>query len=156
LKGTVFAWDFQPIVQGVSIELDRAEKLSGNQSLRFSFDGKHNPNLDAACTLVIVQPGTTYQFSGWIKTRSLTSDHGVKFRLRSLDDNKTPVVNTVEVFGTTPWTLLEHSWTVGPKAHRALVCVARDPSEDPEIRISGTAWVDDVNLVAQPPEHRKP
>jgi tetratricopeptide (TPR) repeat protein len=151
-----FAWHFQPIVQGVSINLDKTEKVSGSQSLRLSFDGKHNPNLEAACTIAVVQPGTTYRFSGWIKTKGITTENGIGFRLRSVEDNKIPVVNTREVHGTNPWTFVDQTWRAGQSTHRVQICVFRDPSDNPEVRISGNAWVDDVNLVPQPAEHHKP
>jgi hypothetical protein len=156
LGGYSFSWHFQPMVQGVNIGLDRLEKLSGNQSLRLSFDGKHNPHLEAACTIGIVQPRTAYHFSAWIKTRNITTGNGVGFRVRSADDNSAPVLDTREFHGTNPWTSVDEMWTTSPRTYRAQVCVVRDPSDNPEVRISGTAWVDDVNLVPQPSEHRKP
>jgi tetratricopeptide (TPR) repeat protein len=154
INGYSFSWHFEPIVQGVSIGLDRSEKLSGNQSLRLSFDGKHNPNLEAACAMGIVQPGSTYHFSGWIKTRGITTENGVGFRLRSSDDGSAPVLNTREFHGTNPWTSVDEIWTASPHTHRVQVCVVRDPSDNPGVRISGTAWVDDVNLVPPPPTER--
>jgi tetratricopeptide (TPR) repeat protein len=156
VNGNNFAWRFQPIVQGVSISLDKDQKFSGNQSLRLSFDGKHNPNLEAACTLAVVQPGTTYRFSGRVKTQDITTEYGIGFRLRAIEPDKTPVVNTREVHGTNPWTSVEETWIAGPNVHRVQICVSRDPSDNPDVRISGTAWIDDVNLVPQPAEHHKP
>jgi hypothetical protein len=156
VNGNNFGWDFQPMVQGVSLSLDKEQKFSGNQSLRLSFDGKHNPNLEAACTLALVQPDTTYRFSGWIKTKEITTEYGVEFRLRAIEPDKTPVVNTREIHGTNPWTMVEETWIAGPNVHRVQICVSREPSDNPNVRISGTAWVDDVNLVPQPAEHRKP
>jgi len=153
INGYTFAWHFPPIAQGVSVSLDKSEKLSGSQSLRLSFDGKHNPNLEAACTLAIVQPGTTYRFSGWIKTKDITTEQGIGFRI---EDYKSPVVNTREIIGTNPWTFLDQTWTAGPGIRRVQICVFRDPSDNPDVRISGTAWVDDVNLVPQPAERHKP
>jgi len=156
VNGNNFAWRFQPIVQGVTISLDKDQKFSGNQSLRLTFDGKHNPNLEAACTLALVQPGTTYRFSGWIKTQDITTEYGPYFRLRAIEPDKTPIVTTREIHGTNPWTHVEETWIAGPIVHRVQICVSRDPSDNPDVRISGTAWVDDVNLVPQPAEHHKP
>jgi hypothetical protein len=157
ITGPAFSWRYRPIDQGVSIGLDKTEKLSGSQSLRLSFDGKHDPNLEAACTMVIVQPSTTYRFSGWIKTNGITTDQGVGFRLRSLDESNGNVAATTnKMVGTNPWGFVDQTWSTGPKAHRATICVIRDASENPDIRISGTAWIDDVNLLPQPAEHRKP
>jgi hypothetical protein len=157
ITGPAFSWRYRPIDQGVSIGLDKTEKLSGSQSLRLSFDGKHDPNLEAACTMVIVQPSTTYRFSGWIKTNGITTDQGVGFRLRSLDESNGNVAATTnKMVGTNPWGFVDQTWSTGAKAHRATICVIRDASENPDIRISGTAWIDDVNLLPQPAEHRKP
>jgi len=155
-NGFLFRWTFQPISQGVSIRLDTAEKHSGSQSLRLSFDGKHNPNLEAACTFAVVQPGTTYRFSGWIKTNNLTTEHGVGFRIHSYGNTEAPLVNTTQLYGNNPFTLIDQPWTAGTEIHRVRICVTREPSDDPDVRISGTAWVDDVNLVPQPAEHHKP
>jgi tetratricopeptide (TPR) repeat protein len=153
-----FAWHFQPLMQGVSISFDKTERLSGNQSLRLSFDGKHNPNLEAACALGIVQPGTTYHFSGWIKTKDITTEHGVGFRIFSYGTPGGPVLDTRtrQIYGNNPFTLIDQSWTAGPDVHAVRICVIRDPSDNPEVRISGNAWVDDVNLVPQPAGHHKP
>jgi tetratricopeptide (TPR) repeat protein len=157
IDGPFFAWQYKPLNQGVSVALDKTEKLSGGQSLRLAFDGKHDPNLDAACTFVIVQPATTYRFSGWIKTNAITTDQGVGFRLRSPDEPGGPrEVTTSKIIGTTPWGFLDQTLTVGPKAHRAQICVVRDASENPDVRITGTAWIDDVNLLPRAAEHRKP
>jgi tetratricopeptide (TPR) repeat protein len=154
-NGFAFSWHYLPIAQGVSIGLDKVEKLSGNQSLRLSFDGRHDPNLEAACTLAIVQPSTTYRFSGWIKTKAITTDQGIGFRLRPLEGNL-PVINTRQVLDSNPWSFVDQTWTSGHDSHRLQICVTRDASENPEVRISGTAWVDDVNLLPQPAEHHKP
>lgn len=156
IDAAAFAWRFESIAQGVSIALDESEKLSGDRSLRLSFDGKHNPNLDAACTLTIVQPGTTYLFSGWIKTRQITSDQGIAFRIGSLESSNARPIKTQSFRGTNPWTLVQENWTAGPNSHRAGICIFREPSENPEVRISGNAWVDDVNLIPEPAERRKP
>jgi hypothetical protein len=36
------------------------------------------------------------------------------------------------------------------------ICVVRDSSVNPDARISGTAWIDDVNLLPESTERRKP
>lgn len=156
VNGALFSWAYPSIAQGVNIKLDRAEKHSGSQSLRLSFDGKHNPNLEAACTLAVVQPGTTYRFSGWIKTKDLTTEQGVGFRIHSYGNAEAPPVNTNQIYGNNPFTLIDQSWTAGTEIRRVKICITREPSDNPDIRISGTAWVDDVNLVPQAAEHQKP
>jgi tetratricopeptide (TPR) repeat protein len=156
LNGYSFAWQFKPIVQGVSIGFDKTEKHSGNQSLQLAFDGKHNPDLEAACTVAVVQPSTIYRFSGWIKTKNVTTEYGVGFRIHPYGKSEAPVVSTKQIYGNNPFTMIEQTWTAGPDIHRVVICVTREASDNPNVRISGTAWVDDVNLVPQPAEHHKP
>jgi hypothetical protein len=156
VNGSIFSWQYPSLTEGVSISLDRTEKLSGHQSLRLSFDGQHDPNLETPCTQVIVQPDTTYRFSGWIKTRELTSDQGIVFRIRAVDQATPNIVSTTQVLGTNPWVFVEQTWTSGHNNHSAQICVARDASDNPNPRISGLAWIDDVNLLPEPAEHHKP
>jgi Tetratricopeptide repeat len=154
IRNSTFSWHFQSIVQGVNIGLDKTLKHSGSQSLRLSFDGRHNPDLEAACTTGIVEPGIPYHFSGWIETQKITTEYGVGFRLRSVEDNS--IVDTRVLYGSNPWSLVDQTWTAGPNIHRVQICIIRKPSDNPEVRISGNAWVDDVNLVPLQLEHPKP
>jgi len=156
LVNKAFSWWYKPLVEGVHVGLDLNEKLSGRQSLRLSFDGKHNPNQDLACITGVVTPGIKYLFSGWVKTRDLTGDEGVRFHLRASGPTAIPIVTTKEFHGTSPWTFVDQEWTAGPNAHLIQVCVSRDGSTNPDIHISGDAWVDDVTLVPAPLERRKP
>lgn len=149
-----FSWHFKPLDQGVIVRLDRSEKLTGIQSLRISFDGKHNPDLDAACTLGIVQPNTTYHFAGWVKTNNITTENGIEFRVFSPDDHRTAALKTREFHGTLPWTLVEGTWAA-VDTHEVQVCVTREPSDNPEIRISGTVWVDQITLIPDRQGSRK-
>lgn len=154
--GYFFGWRYQPLTPGLQISLDSSEKRSGSQSLRLTFDGKHNQNLEPACTMVNVAPNTAYHFSGWIRTQDLTTNSGIGFRIYSIGDPTSPVSQTSEIHGTFPWTNVAMPWTSGPQVHQARICILREPSDTPNMNISGSAWVDDVNLVPQSAEPRKP
>ncbi len=156
ITNAVFSWHYSPLVQGVSVGLDRTVRHFGDQSLRLTFDGKGDPELEAACTLAVVQPSTTYRFSGWIKTEAINSDQGIRFRLRPIGDNQAPVIDTKQVLGTKGWTSVDQDWTSSPSVRQVQICITRIASENADLRISGTAWVDDVNLVPEPAEHHKP
>jgi tetratricopeptide (TPR) repeat protein len=156
INGYAFSWRYPPIVQGTTISLDPSQKLSGKQSLRLSFDGKHDPVLETPCTQAVVQPGTTYRFSGWIKTAALSSDQGIGFRLRPIGEGAPAVTNTQQILGTNPWSDIEQVWTAGPNVRQLMICVVRDASTNPDARISGAAWIDDVNLLPELSERHKP
>jgi tetratricopeptide (TPR) repeat protein len=86
LNGVNFAWQFTPMIDGVQTSFDTKEKNSGNRSLRITFDGRHNVSFDSACARAVVQPATSYVFSAWVQTKALTTNRGVGFRLRALDE----------------------------------------------------------------------
>jgi len=156
LNNDALSWHYQPLEQGVQTALDTSEKHSGSQSLRLTFDGKHNPYLRAACTPTFVVPGRTYHFSGWVKTTSITTQQGIGFVLLPVGTPASPAVGTRELQGSNPWTNLEARITAGADTHHVDICVVRNPSDDPDVRISGSAWIDDVNLVPEPAGPRKP
>jgi hypothetical protein len=148
IRGGGFAWAFGDPPPGVQISLDHRQKHSGKQSVRIFFDGKHNTNFEGICTNAAVRPGTTYQFSAWVRTQALTSDEGVRFRLFWLSDSKASGhTDSRDSQGTQPWTRIEMPWTSGKDVHYARVCVGRNPSRGFDARIQGNAWIDDISLV---------
>ena len=151
-----FSWHISEVSSGVQVGIDKQEKHSGKNSLRLLFEGRSNVNYNGVCTYAVVEPQTRYLFSGWTKTRDLSSEQGIRFQLQSLDSQSTATTNTSEIHGTTPWTQVQTVWSSAKDAHEIRLCIVRSPSEDPLSRIHGTAWVDDVALVPQAAERTKP
>lgn len=142
-NGRRFAWYFEPLYKGVHTSIDSQERHSGNRSLKLNFNGELNVYFSNACTDAVVEPGSMYHFSGWIRTNGLTSDHGVGFGLREPGSD---FLKTLNVRGTKSWTLVETQWRAPDNGHLVQICIMRDPSETEGDRIRGTAWVDDVSL----------
>jgi len=156
VEGDGFSWLISEGFRSVQISIDTQEKHSGNRSLRLVFDGKSNINFAAVCHYVPVQPSTVYRFSAWVKTRALSTDQGIRFQLHSLGTQDTSSVVTSDVHGTAPWTRIELPWSSGKDVHELQVCLVRFRSEEPDNKVQGTAWVDDVALIPEPAEHPKP
>ena len=156
VTGGGFTWLFPDGLRGVQISIDTQEKHSGNRSLRLMFDGKANINFASLCHYVPVQSSTTYRFSAWVRTRTLTTDQGIRFQLHSLGTRDTSLSVTPDVHGSEPWTRIEIPWSSAKDVQELQVCLVRFPSDQPENKIQGTAWVDDVALVPEPAEHSKP
>jgi hypothetical protein len=148
VRGGGFAWAFSPATIGVQASLDGRQRHSGKQSLRLFLDGKHSTNYDGVCTNAEVRPQTTYRFSAWVRTQSLTSDEGVRFRLSWFSDTHASASTDSQDFrGTQPWTRIEMPWSSGKEVHQLRVCVLRNASRGFDPRIQGTARIDDVSLV---------
>ena len=154
--GPGFAWAPPGGAQGVQFSFDKREKHSGNQSLRLLFNGRSNLSLNGPCTEVAVQPSTTYNFSAWVLTQSITTEQGIRFQLRPIGTQDNSAVETSDLRGTQPWTKSETSWTSGKNVQELQVCVARLPSQEFDDKIQGMAWVDDVALIPAAVEPRKP
>lgn len=161
VSGSGFAWAFPEGAQGVQFSIDRREKHSGNQSLRLLFNGRYNLHLLGPCIEVPVRPSTDYDFSAWVRTLSITTEQGIRFRLGSPRTQDTSTATTNDVRGTQPWTRVETPWSSGKNVEEIQVCVERLPSQEVDDKIQGLAWVDDVALVPAAPvpataEPRKP
>jgi hypothetical protein len=153
--GVGFAWALPGGAQGVQFSLDTREKHSGNHSLRLLFNGRYNVGLNGPCAEVPVHPSTSYSFSAWVRTLSITTEQGIRFQLRPIGTLDVPPVVTNDLRGTQPWTRIEIPWSSGKNMQEMQVCVARLPSQEADDKIQGMAWVDDVALVPTA-EHAKP
>ena len=153
--GNGFAWAL-PGVAPVEISFDTREKHSGNRSLRLLFNGRYNLGLEGPCAEVAVQPSTAYHFSAWVRTKSVTTEQGIRFQLRPMGTQDNSTVATIDLRGTQPWTEIETTWASGKNVQELQVCVARLPSQEFNDKIQGIAWVDDVALGPVSAEPRKP
>src|SRR5215470_13257303 len=142
--GSGFAWALPGGAQGVQFSLDTREKHSGNRSLRLLFNGRYNVGLNGPCAEVPVQPSTSYNFSAWMRTLSITTEQGVRFQLHAVGTQDESAVSTNDLRGTQPWTRIEIPWSSGKNVQEMQVCVARLPSQEVDDKIQGMVWVDDV------------
>ncbi|HKN74917.1 MAG TPA: carbohydrate binding domain-containing protein [Candidatus Acidoferrum sp.] len=153
--GGGFTWRYPAFVGGVVITLDTKEKHSGNRSIRLTFNGLRNVGFSDVCQYVPVQPSTSYHFSAWVLTRSLSTDQGVRFGLQSIGDSGNSTAWTDDVEGTQPWTKVEFPWTSEKDVRELHLCVSRLPSAKFDSKIRGSAWIDDVALVPESAENTR-
>ena len=154
--GGGFAWRYSSFIGGVVVTQDIKEKHSGYRSLRLTFNGLSNANFNDVCQYIPVQPSTSYRFSAWVQTRSLSTDQGVRFGLHSIGDSSSSIAWTEDMRGTQPWTKIELPWTSGKDVRELQLCVSRNPSGKFDSKIRGSAWIDDVALVPESAETNKP
>jgi len=156
IAGGGFAWSIPQDSPDVQVRRDTREKHSGNYSLRLTFAGRSNVNFMGVCHYTPVQPLTSYQLSAWVRPQGLSSDQGVRLHVQGISASGVSKAITAEIHGTAPWTQIETAWSSGKDDKQAMVCLVRFPSDQPDNKIQGTVWVDDVALVPVSPEHPKP
>ena len=131
--------------EGVEVTRDCTTARSEKCSLRISFAGTQNLSFAAASQLAFVRPGT-YRFYAFIRTKALTTDQGIRFRI---SDAEVPA-RLDEVFGqftgSSPWSSVDHDLVVAPKTRLLRIEVIRQPSMKFDNKVDGTAWIDDLKL----------
>ena len=145
VSGWDYSWRYSTEAHGVQIGTDRQEQHSGKQSLRVSFDGSSDISFREVCQTVPVKSGTSYELSGWMQTKGLTTDKGVRLELQPFGAGGS-LVDTAEVHGTEPWTRVGAVWEGSKENQDVEICLRRDASEQEDNKIRGTVWVDDVAL----------
>jgi hypothetical protein len=96
---------------------------------------------------VLVTPGMHYHFRGYLRTDQISTESGMRFEILDPRDTKGLDILTASETDTQPWTLAETEFTAGPQTHLIYIRLARLPSQRLANRLSGTVWVDDVELV---------
>jgi hypothetical protein len=71
----------------------------------------------------------------------------MRFEIFDPKDMKNLDILTPNETGTQPWTREETDFTPGPKTHLIRIRLTRAPSGRLDNKLSGTVWVDDVDLV---------
>jgi|SRR5579872_1471914 len=151
IAGFGYAWTYSAsVVHGVHIYRDSQQPHSGHFSLRLTFDGRADLNFLDVCHRIPVQQGRRYEFSAWVRSDSITTDEGVRFVLWALSVSNKNTVATEDIRGTQPWTLLSTSWLAPPGAREAQACAVRRASVQPDNKIKGSVWIDDVSMVPEP------
>jgi hypothetical protein len=150
-----FTWRYSTFVNGVQVGLDLNDKHSGHRSLRLTFNGLINVDFRDVCQYIAVQPSVSYRLSGWVQTRSLSTDQGIRFTLHSVGDSTNSVEQTDDLRGTQPWTQIEYPWTAARDVRELQLCITRERSAKFDSKIRGSAWVDDVTLTPVSAENAK-
>ena len=145
--GHPYAWSFSPNAHGVQILFDSQQKHAGAHSLRVTFDGQSNLSFLDVCHYVPVQPATAYRFSFWARTRDLSAGQGVHFLLRGVGGAEVAAPTAVSVHPSVEWQQVATNWTSPSGSSELLACLGRLPSDQPDNKIRGTVWLDDVALV---------
>ena len=121
---------------------------TGTASLRFTNDDPSRYRL--ASQQVPLEPGRTYRYSGWVKTKEIAgSDSGATFCIEWSDNSGKWLGGSYAtgISGTNDWTRITGVASVPDEAGRcAFSCYVRRG-------MTGTAWFDDVEIVRvfQPP-----
>jgi tetratricopeptide (TPR) repeat protein len=148
-------WRWTPLL-GVAIDFDAAPPGHPGRSVRLDFGGGTNVNLDEPVQMVPVEPARTYHFRAYMRTESISTESGMRFAITNASGTAAVMLITENLTGSHPWTAIEGDVTTGSDTHSLRLRLYRPPSRMFESKLSGTAWVADVSLVAASPDAGQP
>ncbi|MGD1211518.1 MAG: tetratricopeptide repeat protein [Candidatus Acidiferrales bacterium] len=143
--GLGWRWDPTP---GAAIDFDFQAGPNDSRAVRLDFTGGHNVSLSAPFEFVPVEANRGYRFQAYMRTEQITTESGLRFSITDPNHPNALNVLTDNFTGSRPWTAVEADLSTGPETHFLLVRLVRDPSRLFDNKLSGTAWIADVSLVA--------
>ncbi len=146
-----FDWHLQAQPELLST-FDSDVSYKGQTSLRLTYSGTPKNQSPAAYQMVLLQPGQ-WQVRAAMRTHLLTSDQGVVIRVVDSEDAAKLDVATDSIQGTAEWTKVNAKFEVKANTRLARVEIVRPPGRDFDSRLTGTVWIDAVEL--QPVESIK-
>lgn len=132
--------------EGVKVFIDREVRLTGNASLRASFDGRSNPDIYIAKQVVPVEPGSPYRIKVSIRTEDITTLNGI---FLDVSGYRCPnlVVRTEPVTGTTNlWKDILAEFVTPKDCMAVWLGIRREKSDKFDNRIRGNVWIDSVSM----------
>lgn len=132
--------------EGVKVFIDRGVRLTGNASLRASFDGRSNPDIYIAKQIVPVEPKSLYRIKVSIRTEKITTLNGVfldvsGYRCPNLTVRTEPVTGTTNL-----WKDILAEFAIPKDCMAVWLGIRREKSDKFDNRISGNVWIDSVSM----------
>ncbi len=140
----------------LAVDVDDDVSLAGGRSLRIDFGGGQDPNFFHVKQSVPVKPDTLYTISYYIKTESITSNHGSCIVVMapgvSLDSFYQAPSREMILTGTNNWTPVQFSFKTPSSSKTLLLQLRRHGSGPARYQpskygsIAGSVWFDDIQL----------
>ena len=144
LSGVAFNWFLLPFDQAPA-KIDCRVAHSGRCSLNIRFDARENIVFQHVWQTIVIKPGN-YRFEAYMRSEDITTDQGVRFRIRDVEDPGRFEVQTEGIRGNTEWTRFPLSFQVPAVTRVVSIQVYRAASQRFENRIKGAVWIDDVSI----------
>jgi len=132
----------------VSVDFAAAGAGPQSRSLQIDFTVRRNDAYEPVYQFVPVTPNRVYVLAAEVRSEQIASDSGP--RLRLLDPFCPTCLETSSemTVGTTPWHTVSLRFSTGPQTELIQLSIWRPRSRTFPTEISGTFWVDGVNLKA--------
>ena len=131
-------------VPGVDISFDHSIAFEGKSSLKIAFNGKENVDFQHVYQCVALKPNTEYVFKAHMKTKGITTKSGLKIEISGIGPTFHGVSESL--IGDNGWRELTVAFRTPAQSQGGVVRVRREKTDKFDRFISGTIWIDNVQL----------
>ena len=143
ILGGGFDWKMTN-VPGAEVSLDNSIAFEGKSSLKIVFNGKENVDFRHVYQFVALKPTTEYVLKAHMKTQAVTTKSGIKIEISGVGPAFYGASESL--FGDNGWRELMVAFRTPPQSQGGLVRVRREKTDKFDRFISGTVWIDNVQL----------
>jgi hypothetical protein len=134
-------------VAGAEISFDHTVAFEGRSSLRISFNGEENLDFHHVYQYVALKPDTDYLLTARMKTEAVTTKSGLKVEVVRVGPASRWFRRTSEsLTGDKAWRKITVPFRTPPHSQGAIVRLRRTRTDKFDRYISGTVWVDNVQI----------
>jgi hypothetical protein len=112
--------------------------------LKITFDGKENVDFYHVSQLVSLKPNTDYLLRAYMKTKAVTTKSGIKIEVYGM--GPTFYGASESLIGDNDWKELSVAFRTPAQSHAGVVRMRREKTNKFDRLISGTVWLDEVQL----------
>jgi hypothetical protein len=143
ILGGAFDWKISN-VPGAKVSFDQSVALEVKSSLKITFDGKENVDFYHISQLVSLKPNTDYFLKAYMRTKAVTTKSGVKIEVYGMGPAFYGASEAL--IGDNDWRDLIVAFRTPDQSHAGAIRIRREKTNKFDRLISGTVWIDDVQL----------
>jgi tetratricopeptide (TPR) repeat protein len=141
--GRGFDWRIGKVL-GAEISYDSSVAYEGKKSLKIIFNGKENVDFHQVSQYVPLKARTEYTLKARMKTKDITTRSGLKIEVAGIHSGVYQA--SEDLVGDNDWKEMIVSFRTAEDSAGGLVRIRRARTDKFDRLISGTVWVDNVQL----------
>jgi tetratricopeptide (TPR) repeat protein len=144
---SLFGWKITRSDARFDASVDPSVRHEGGRSLKLSFRSYTKPELYNIYQTVVVEPGTSYRLSFWVRTENLKSSGPPLLEVLNANDDKMLASTRSYSTGTNDWQQISVEFRTPANCSAVTLRTARSFCGD-QCPIIGTVWYDEFALAA--------
>ena len=141
--GGGFDWRIATVA-GAEVSFDHSLAFEGKSSLKITFNGKKNVNFKHVYQYVPLKPNTDYRLKAHMKTEAITTKSGLKIEIYGVGPSFYKASESL--IGDNGWKELTVPFRTPANSQGGVIRVRRSRTDKFDRFISGTVWLDNIQI----------